>query len=518
MNVSKSYFKLAFLFFLTYVALSVVIYSKTRDYAVNESEKKIENILLMHKAIHGYVEEVQKPVIYKLKKEGKLYNEFFAPEILSFTFIARGIKDEYNKQRVAKKHEPIYFKLASDNPRNSVNQADARELSILKKVNENNISQIKDVLEEGGKKYLYVALPVQANKASCMKCHSTPDVAPTELLARYGDKAGFYESEGKIRAIISIKASLEDELKAADRLFYIISTALFVAMFCIYIVTLYFMSKLASKESIIGQKNAELTALNETLEQKVQSETAKLLEKEKLLIQQTKMAMMGEMIGAIAHQWRQPLNSLGITVQDISYAYEYGELDKEYLEKFKNESMNTINTMSRTIEDFRNFFSPTKKAEQFYIEDAIEETLRILSSQLKVGGIEVLFDSNIADKHQFVCFKNELKQVILNILANAKDALLEKSSANKFIKIVISNKNDAIEIGIEDSAGGIPIDIIDKVFEPNFTTKEVGKGTGIGLYMSKEIIEDHLYGKISVENTENGARFTIWLPSTTHKL
>jgi hypothetical protein len=131
MNVAKPYLKLAFLFVIVYIALISVIYNQSRNYAIQESEKKIANILLMHKAIHRYVEDTQKPVIYKLKKEGKLYSDFFAPEILSFTFIARGIKDEYNKQRLVKNERPIYFKLASDNPRNPVNRPHFKTTSKL---------------------------------------------------------------------------------------------------------------------------------------------------------------------------------------------------------------------------------------------------------------------------------------------------------------------------------------------------------------------------------------------------
>jgi PAS domain S-box-containing protein len=267
---------------------------------------------------------------------------------------------------------------------------------------------------------------------------------------------------------------------------------------------------------ITKQKEDEqsLKELNETLEQKVQVKIDELLENEKLLIQQSKMAMMGEMIGAIAHQWRQPLNSLGLTIQDIVYAYKYGELDEAYLEKFKNEAMNTVQQMSRTIEDFRNFFSPNKKAEQFFVEDAIAETLKILESQLRVHSVAVLFDQNTTTKHSYVCFKNELQQVLLNILANAKDALLEKEQKDAFVKIDINGTDDALVITIEDSAGGIPEDIIDKVFDSHFTTKDESKGTGIGLYMSKEIVEGHLNGNLSVTNSANGAVFMIRLPLT----
>jgi len=269
-----------------------------------------------------------------------------------------------------------------------------------------------------------------------------------------------------------------------------------------------------SHTDITAQKYAEeeLKKVNEHLSKLVNDETAKRIEKDKLLIQQSKLATMGEMIGAIGHQWRQPLNSLGLMIQDTVFAYKYGELDEGYILRFKNSAMDAIQNMSKTIDDFKNFFSPNKKEEQFFIEDAISQTLEILNAQLKNNSIQVLFDTDLLHKHPYVCYKNELNQVILNILANAKDVLIERKPQNPFIKIEVSQNNDGYEISIEDSAGGVAPELIDRIFEAYFTTKEEGKGTGIGLYMSKDIVEEHLGGKLNVQNAENGAKFTILLP------
>jgi len=263
-------------------------------------------------------------------------------------------------------------------------------------------------------------------------------------------------------------------------------------------------------ERLAMQEN--LRSINKHLSEMVKEETDKRIEKEKLLIQQSKMAVMGEMIGAIAHQWRQPLNSLGMTVQDVEMAYKFGELDEKYLANYKSEAMRIIQTMSSTIDDFKNFFSANKKQEDFYIEDAINDVLKMLSAQFKINNVEILFTINEANKHMYTCYKNELKQVLLNILANAKDALFEKKPEQPYIKIDIAHAVDALTISVEDSAGGIPHEIVDKIFEPYFTTKAADKGTGIGLYMSKEIIENSLNGKIYIENASKGARFTIKLP------
>jgi len=167
--------------------------------------------------------------------------------------------------------------------------------------------------------------------------------------------------------------------------------------------------------------------------------------------------------------------------------------------------------MSKTIDDFKNFFSPNKKAESFFTEDAISESLNILNSQLKIHSVAVLFNKD-GSKHQCVCYKNELKQALLNILANAKDALFEKNPENKFIKISVNDVSGGVQIEIEDSAGGIADEIIDKIFDAHFTTKAKSGGTGIGLYMTKQIIEESIGGTIWVENTSDGSKFTIVIP------
>jgi PAS domain S-box-containing protein len=250
--------------------------------------------------------------------------------------------------------------------------------------------------------------------------------------------------------------------------------------------------------------------LEQNLQALVSEETAKRMEKEKLLLQQSKMAMMGEMIGAIAHQWRQPLNALAINVQDAEMAYKFGEIDDEYMDKFKKDSMIVIQSMSKTIDDFRDFFKPTKEKEDFVLEASIRQALYVMGPLLRTNDIGLEFSTD--KEHQIHGYKNEFQQVIIILLSNAKDALVELGVENPHIDIGIQEKPDnQLEITVSDNAGGIPVDIIDRIFEPYFTTKEQGKGTGIGLHMAKEIIERQMGGKISVKNSEYGAKLTIEL-------
>ena len=258
-------------------------------------------------------------------------------------------------------------------------------------------------------------------------------------------------------------------------------------------------------ELIRIKENLEVKVEEETLlRRKVEEETLLRREKEKELIQQSKMASMGEMIGSIAHQWRQPLNELGIRIQALKYNYAREEIDEAFIEKFTEKNMKTINFMSKTIDDFRNFFKIDKEKQDFHIKDTIKEIIDIQSAQLKHHNIQIEIIGNDFMIHGY---KTEFQQVILNLVSNSKDAFILSNTKRPKIDIILEDE----KIIIEDNAGGIPEDIIDRVFEPYFTTKEQGQGTGMGLYMSKAIIEDNMDGKISATNKNEGARISIEL-------
>lgn len=270
----------------------------------------------------------------------------------------------------------------------------------------------------------------------------------------------------------------------------------------------------------VSRKSDALEAINNELEERVEEEIRKNRDKEQMMIEQSKMAAMGEMIGAIAHQWRQPLNALGLYIQDLEDAHRYNELDTQYLQTMIHDSMRQINFMSKTIDDFRNFFKPSKVEQHFAVRESLDDVLRLIGAQLESHHIRQISVSGGEDINPVKGFKNEFEQVILNILTNAKDAFLDETEkgfdvGEAHIDIAIAEKNGTITIEIKDNAGGIDESVIGRVFEPYFTTKEQGKGTGIGLYMSKTIIEKSMNGSIDVENIQmgsrKGAKFTITL-------
>ncbi|WP_368029928.1 ATP-binding protein [Arcobacter sp. s6] len=245
----------------------------------------------------------------------------------------------------------------------------------------------------------------------------------------------------------------------------------------------------------------------DNLEFKIQEEINKRLEQEQILIQQSKLASMGEMIGNIAHQWRQPLAQISAIHMNMKVTYDFNKFTKEYMEMKLKEANKLTSYMSQTISDFQNFFKPQGEKEDFSIEKACRDAFFILESSLKYHGIDVTF--NITEDTIIHGYKNEYSQVILNILSNAKDILIERNIQNPKIDIEIKNGNNYAIVKIKDNAGGVDKSIIEKIFEPYFTTRHQTQGTGIGLYMSKNIIERNMQGYINVSNVENGALFTI---------
>lgn len=257
-------------------------------------------------------------------------------------------------------------------------------------------------------------------------------------------------------------------------------------------------------DDITSKKELEMFNIN--LSEKIDFAVSENQKKDQLLLEQSKLAAMGEMIGAIAHQWRQPLNSLAIKIQFIEDDYEDDLLDEDYLKEFSTSSMKLVNFMSKTIDDFRNFFTIDKIQSEFDVKEKIEETINMLNAQLDNYEINIIINNK---SFSVIGYVSEFQQVILNIINNAKDELIKKEITNKTIFIDIQNEDGLGIIKIQDNAGGIPNDILDRVFEPYFTTKEQGKGTGLGLYMSKMIIEENMKGKLCVCNTDEGAEFTI---------
>jgi len=265
-------------------------------------------------------------------------------------------------------------------------------------------------------------------------------------------------------------------------------------------------------EKRLKETNEELLNLKQNLEGEVENAIKELREKDHLLIQQSRHASMGEMIGNIAHQWRQPLTAISVLVQDIEEANKYGELTDEYLRNSVTKTMEQVQYMSRTIDDFRNFFRPNKTKEEFSINHLINETIKFVRSSFMNN--QIYLELNLETECRIKGFPNEYMQVVLNILNNAKDAMKRNPPEKPLVKISIEKiKNDECSscLIIENNGGNIPENIIDKIFDPYYTTKDPIFGTGLGLYMAKNIIEKNMEGKIMVENIKDGVQFKVFV-------
>lgn len=270
-------------------------------------------------------------------------------------------------------------------------------------------------------------------------------------------------------------------------------------------------TQLKNTEAKLIQWQKIIEETNQNLNRRVEEEVQNNRKKDLILIQQSRLADMGEMISHIAHQWRQPLNALSLLLSNIKFSFLTGELTEESLEETLNRANNYMSKMSTTIDDFRNYFKPNKEISEFLISEAVESTMSLVAATLKDASISL--ETSLSKNLMVSGFPNEFSQVILNLLNNARDAITENKISNGMIKIQAFAEGEKIFVIIEDNGGGIPANIIDDIFKPYFTTKEEGRGTGIGLYMSKNIITDHMAGSITAESTRTGAVFTIELPA-----
>jgi len=268
-------------------------------------------------------------------------------------------------------------------------------------------------------------------------------------------------------------------------------------------------------ESLVADRTRELEELNRTLDHRVRDEISKRKDQEQLLIHQSRLAAMGEMIGAIAHQWRQPLNALSLVLQNIRLQFQMGNLTRQSMDQMQQKADRLVNRMSTTIDDFRNFFKPSKHPESFNLARALHSAADMLEGSFKNHNIELAIVCD--DGIQLFGFPGEFAQVILNLLANSKDALIDSGQAEPYVLLRASRAREQIQIDVEDNGGGIAPEILNKIFEPYFSTKEEGKGTGIGLYMSKMIIENSMHGHLAVKNIPDGACFVVTLPDCAAK-
>ncbi len=267
----------------------------------------------------------------------------------------------------------------------------------------------------------------------------------------------------------------------------------------------------AEKEADLHKVMARLEDTNRKLQTSIQQEVMKNRQRDAVMMYQSRQAKMGEMIGNIAHQWKQPLNSLIVILTELIDAYEYDELDQGYFEKEVGKAQRIICQMSQTIEDFRDFLNPSREKDWFSVANQIRFACELMDNSIRTNKIKLSI--NLISDGMVYGFANEFSQVVTNVIDNAKDALLSYGGAEKRIQIDIGQIDGEVRVMIFNSGNPIPPEIMDQMFLPFYTTKMLGKGSGIGLYMSKLIMEEHLKGRIQYENVSGGVRCLIFLPA-----
>ncbi len=322
--------------------------------------------------------------------------------------------------------------------------------------------------------------------------------------------AGLYMNDIQ-NSILANKKLLE---KRVDRYIETVVVISFLVIFVIGILSFFISNRINQAfndyKNSVTKKEQELQELNKTLELKVKKAIHDVQKKDRAMLHQSRLARMGAMLNMIAHQWRQPLSELSGVLMELETASKFKMLDDKIIQESVKESNKLIGFMSNTIEDFRNFFKPDKKKVYFYVDDACNEALTLVNASIKNFNINLV--KKVKCNSVIYGYEREFAQVMLNLISNAKDVLVQRNIKNPNIYVEVDAIGNSAIIKVLDNAGGVEEEYLELIFEPYFTTKSSAKGTGLGLYMAKMIVEKNMEGEISVENTPKGALFLVTLP------
>lgn len=414
-------------------------------------------------------------------------------------FMTRQISD------IASRRDGFKLKITSNKLINKHNAPDQDEEKILEYFEQNpDVPYYWNVKDD-----MFKFMGALKTEKACLQCHK-----------KQGYKVG--DVRGGISVMFDASKEFEKLSTIKNRqnstILYLIITA--IGMLVTFIIYLKFKRsdeiEISNLNTSLQLKVEELDNLNKNLNNKVKEEIEKQREKEKLLIEQSKLAALGEMIGNIAHQWRQPINTVSSIMMNIKWTGISKGMEKEFIDERIEEANEQLKYMSQTIDDFKNFFKPDRKREFFDLNKEIYKAYNILKASLEFNNISVIFETDT--KKDVYGYANEFSQVVLNIMSNAKDVLITRNTSKPTI-ILRSYENEISSVcEIIDNGGGIADINVDKIFEPYFTTKE-HSGTGIGLYISKEIIQKHMHGKLSfiMENEMTVFRIEIPLKEKDHE-
>lgn len=459
------------LFVILYAVITLLFFNFYRELAMKDAKQEAIFILDTMNAIRDYVSNVQRPLIEELKAKKMLAEDFFDPKLLSSSYITREI---YNIQR-AKKNINYDYKLIATNPLNPEHEGNSFENEILDDFKEGKYQEYSQIIQENNKPYFFVGLPIHNSHPSCLQCHTT-NSAPKRMVEQYHTIPDFQSKVGDVIAMISFKIPVYSILTYHIKEFVVGGTVMFI----VFVVFILFIYKIYRNEQRLKEKTTML------------------------MMSQNRLASMGEMIGNISHQWRQPLAQVGAILINLELHSDKDKLTKEKVTTKIKEANEQLAFMSHTIDDFKNFFMPNTDKKEFTAYEVVHQAKKLLSASLEKYAIDVRIDI----QHNFTRsgHSNEIVQVLINIINNAKEAFLAHHVNERYIQITAFLQNGIPVITLENNAGRIDDTIIEKIFNPYFTTKE--SSSGLGLYMSQMIIEKN-GATLRVENSDEGVIFTI---------
>jgi signal transduction histidine kinase len=309
-------------------------------------------------------------------------------------------------------------------------------------------------------------------------------------------------------AITAKKQELEERISKYIRQVVLVSLGLIVL---IGLLSLLISRKInavfANYQERVTRKEHLLQELNQNLEHRIDQALSEAQEKERAMLHQSRLARVGVMLSMIAHQWRQPLSEVSAILMELETASKFKQIDGEMIGEAVSESNKQIEFMSHTIDDFRNFFKPDKTKVDFSVSVSCDEAISLADAAIK--NAQIVLTKQVRCDSIVYGYEREFAQVILNLITNAKDILNQRAIPKPTIEVCIDQREGQVVVTVEDNAGGVKEEDVEMIFEPYFTTKSSAKGTGLGLYISKMIIENNMGGEFCVVNTDKGALFTV---------